>query len=103
MYILFGANTSTWAGFIPVNSYIPWGNERGAELREILFAELNGTEASLNAWNELSQLMADECSYYVLGKSKGDRYVYAPGLTPNYTGYSCWYSAYWDEPSEHGA
>lgn len=102
MYILFGANTSTWAGFIPVNSYIPWGDERGAELREILFAELNGTEASLNAWNKLSQLMADECSYYVLGKSKGDRYVYAPGLTPNYTGYSCWYSAYWDEPSEHG-
>lgn len=102
MYMLFGANTSSWPGFMPVNSYIPWGNERGAELREVLFAELNGTEASKEAWNELSQLMADECSYYVLGKSKGDRYVYAPGLNPNYTGYSCWYSAYWDDPSEHG-
>lgn len=102
MYLLFGQNTSTWAGFMPINSYLSWGNERGAELRAIMFAELNGTEASLNAWNELSQLMADECSYYVLGKSKGDRYVYAPGLNPNYTGYSCWYSAYWDEPSEHG-
>lgn len=102
MYLLFGQNTSTWAGFMPINSYLSWGNERGAELRTIMFAELNGTEASLNAWNELSQLMADECSYFVLGKSKGDRYVYAPGLNPNYTGYSCWYSAYWDEPSEHG-
>lgn len=101
MYITFGANTFAWAGFMPVNSYITWGNTEGAALRAELFSEMNGTAESIAAWEALSQLMADECSYFVLGKSKGDRFVTVPGLNVNCSGYTRYCSAYWDNPSEH--
>lgn len=101
MYITFGANTFAWTGFMPVNSYITWGNTEGAALRAELFSEMNGTAESVAAWEKLSQLMADECSYFVLGKSKGDRFVTVPGLNVNCSGYTRYCSAYWDNPSEH--
>lgn len=102
MYNLYGQGVSTWPGLMPTNAYSAWkNNEEANELREKLFSYMTGTEESIAYWEEYAQLMAEEAPCFVICKSKGDRFVQAPGLNPNYTGYAVYYNAYWDEPSAH--
>lgn len=103
MYLVMGSNTPIWPGFMSVTNYLAWGNEEAVDLRMQLFGNFNHTEESIAAWEAWSQLRADECSVFTLGKSLGDRYVQNPDLNPNYSFFTCYISAYWDNPEEHGA
>lgn len=101
MYNLYGTSLGSWPGLMPVNSYVAWGNEEAAALRDEMMRYESGEPESVAAWEKYAALMADECPWALICKSKGDRYVQSPGLHANYNGFQQYYNAYWDNPAEH--
>ena len=102
MYVLFGQATTTWPGSMPTSCYRAWScSEEANTLRDELFRYLTGTEESIAKWEEYAKLCVEDAPFFVICRSKGDRFVQAPGLNPNYTGATFYYNAYWDDPSAH--
>ena len=92
-----------------VGSYVPgtlaanlrttfWGDERGLELLTETAATPYGSEESLAAWDELSDLMIEECPYTVLcwGTSVWARNPDVNDNVPANSTYNYWYNAYWE-------
>lgn len=102
IYLLFGGSTTTWPGNMPTSTTSAWTcSEKALELRAKVNYYATGTEESIAAWEEYAALCAEDAPFFVICRSKGDRFVQAPGLNPNYTGATYYYNAYWDDPSAH--
>lgn len=101
MYLVAGQATHYWPGLMNSATYNAWYNEEAEAQRSRMNLYFTGTEESIAEWNTYAEMLAEEVPFAIICKSKGDRFVQPGALYPNYTGYTNYWNAYWDDPSAH--
>lgn len=80
-----------------------WTNEEKAELMNTLNKTTIGSAESLEAWDKLDALLAEECPDIIFCHGAGELYAYNADLNWNTNGgtWRYWWNVYWNNPADH--